>query len=111
MRLRPLGHLSRSNDSISAEERVGVEPTLDLRPNLISNQAPSATRPSLQDCFALAKADRLSPDAGPVDWFRAGSVDGLRSRSPLELGTVLAQARHALPKSGAGKLRTDRVAP
>src|SRR3982750_1532711 len=68
MRLRPLGHLSRS--TISAEERVGVEPTLDLRPNLISNQAPSATRPSLQDYFALAKADRLSPDDRPVDYHR-----------------------------------------
>src|SRR4029079_18346972 len=30
------------------EERVGVEPTLDLRPNLISNQALSATQPPLQ---------------------------------------------------------------
>jgi hypothetical protein len=79
----PFGHSGTSPDrsAISAEERVGVEPTLDLRPNLISNQAPSATRPSLQDCLAHAKADRLSPDAGPVDWFRAGGVDEARSAS------------------------------
>ena len=30
---------------------MGVEPTLDLRPNLISNQAPSTTRPSLRNYF------------------------------------------------------------
>jgi hypothetical protein len=35
-------------DSCVAEERVGVEPTLDLRPNLISNQALSATQPPLR---------------------------------------------------------------
>src|SRR3954469_16241132 len=34
--------------SRTCEERVGVEPTLDLRPNLISNQALSATQPPLQ---------------------------------------------------------------
>jgi Protein kinase domain len=34
------------------EERVGVEPTLDLRPNLISNQALSATQPPLRTCEA-----------------------------------------------------------
>jgi hypothetical protein len=42
---------------------VGVEPTLDLRPNLISNQAPSATRPPLR----MIRPDRLSPRARAVD--------------------------------------------
>src|SRR5690242_12508479 len=83
MPLRPLGHLSscfRNPEMVPAtsrggspepsssapaatqdpsvellEERVGVEPTLDLRPNLISNQAPSATRPSLRIPLARAK--------------------------------------------------------
>ncbi len=30
---------------------MGVEPTLGVNPNLISNQAPSATRPSLRCDF------------------------------------------------------------
>ena len=46
--LRPLGHLSGLFQRVISEERVGVEPTLDLRPNLISNQALSATQPPLQ---------------------------------------------------------------
>ena len=96
-----------------AEERVGVEPTLDLRPNLISNQAPSATRPSLQDSFAHAKADRLSPDAGPVDWFRGETVVGptsvasdpavlVRRRRPGEGTPVGLRSRGRLPEPRAG---------
>ena len=45
-------HRGRSQEpfegSCLVEERVGVEPTLDLRPNLISNQALSATQPPLR---------------------------------------------------------------
>jgi hypothetical protein len=41
-----------------SEERVGVEPTLDLRPNLISNQALSATQPPLLNCLGYLRAIR-----------------------------------------------------
>src|SRR6185369_5786477 len=40
------------------EERVGVEPTLGLRPNLISNQALSATQPSLRGTGGYISPDR-----------------------------------------------------
>ena len=48
----PFGHSGTSpgyfKTRVITEERVGVEPTLDLRPNLISNQALSATQPPLR---------------------------------------------------------------
>ena len=44
----PFGHSGTSPGLSKFEERVGVEPTLDLRPNLISNQALSATQPPLR---------------------------------------------------------------
>ena len=44
----PFGHSGTSPAFYFFEERVGVEPTLDLRPNLISNQALSATQPPLR---------------------------------------------------------------
>jgi hypothetical protein len=108
------------DDSISAEERVGVEPTLDLRPNLISNQAPSATRPSLQGYFAHAKADRLSPDAGPVDWFRAGTVEGAcrgsENRAPFWAGQYVKSGQHRPSDPGhrsgpASRSRAARIVP
>src|SRR5450432_324830 len=70
--------------SIFFEERVGVEPTLDLRPNLISNQALSATQPPLRvmSCSALRPAFAVTSRApfGPRrDIYLPGTVRAVKS--------------------------------
>ena len=67
--LRPLGHLSRFSEGY-AEERVGVEPTLDLRPNLISNQALSATQPPLRFSNDLLRTEARPPSTRSMLWLR-----------------------------------------
>ncbi len=81
-------HRGRSQEPLGGscvvEERVGVEPTLDLRPNLISNQALSATQPPLRPLLVI------------------GTLGG--SRAPRD---GLARAKLVLPRrvKRAGSLR------
>src|SRR5436190_4085889 len=107
----PFGHSGTS--PVFSEERVGVEPTLDSRPNLISNQALSATQPPLR-----IRPDRLSPRPRAVDRNRLGPAKPTASTRAVKStydgapwGLVVARSGWACARGRPGRRIGLRRAP